>query len=125
MYKSDQLKLQGWWDIPIEYHPLIRSAEACYQSSGRAIELADKYGSRLHVLHLSTAREMSLFNNAPLEGKKITGEVCVHRPALQHRQCLYPLRRWGGAFHLALADAGSAGDHSTIIVGGWILVDHD
>ncbi|MDD4009856.1 MAG: amidohydrolase family protein, partial [Fermentimonas sp.] len=65
-------------NIPIEYHPLIRSAEACYQSSAQAIELADKYGSRLHVLHLSTAREMSLFSNSPLEGKKITGEVCVH-----------------------------------------------
>lgn len=65
-------------NVPIDCHPLIRSAEACYQSSAQAIELADKYGSRLHVLHLSTAREMSLFSNAPLEDKKITGEVCVH-----------------------------------------------
>ncbi|MDD4778387.1 MAG: dihydroorotase [Fermentimonas sp.] len=65
-------------DIPIEYHPVIRSAEACYQSSAQAIELADKYGSRLHVLHLSTAREMSLLSNSSLEDKKITGEVCVH-----------------------------------------------
>lgn len=65
-------------NIPIKYHPIIRSAEACYQSSAQAIELADKYGSRLHVLHLSTAREMSLLSNSPLEDKKITGEVCVH-----------------------------------------------
>jgi dihydroorotase len=65
-------------NVPIKYHPIIRSAEACYQSSAQAIELADKYGSRLHVLHLSTAREMSLLSNSPLEDKKITGEVCVH-----------------------------------------------
>ncbi|MDR2815689.1 MAG: dihydroorotase [Proteiniphilum sp.] len=64
--------------IPVKYHPLIRSAEACYQSSARAVELADRYGSRLHVLHLSTAREMSLFDVKPLEEKKITAEVCVH-----------------------------------------------
>ncbi len=71
-------KLQFGDDIPIKYHPLIRSDEACYQSSAQAIELADKYGSRLHVLHLSTAREMSLFSDSRLEDKKITGEVCVH-----------------------------------------------
>ena len=65
-------------DIPIQYHPLIRSEEACYRSAAQAAELADKYGSRLHVLHLSTAREMSLFSNSPVKGKKITAEVCVH-----------------------------------------------
>lgn len=65
-------------NIPIEYHPLIRSAEACYQSSAQAVDLADKYGSRLHVLHLSTAREMSLFDTSPLNEKKITAEVCAH-----------------------------------------------
>lgn len=65
-------------DIPISYHPLIRSAEACYRSSAEAVELADKYGSRLHVLHLSTAREMSLFSSSPIEEKKITAEACVH-----------------------------------------------
>ncbi len=65
-------------DIPVKFHPLIRSAEACYQSSAEAIELADKYGSRLHVLHLSTAKEMRLFDAKPLLEKKITGEVCVH-----------------------------------------------
>lgn len=65
-------------DIPVRYHSFIRNAEACYRSSAQAVELADKYGSRLHVLHLSTAREMSLFSDAPLEEKKITAEVCVH-----------------------------------------------
>ncbi|TFD93746.1 dihydroorotase [Dysgonomonas capnocytophagoides] len=65
-------------DAPVKYHPLIRSAEACYQSSAKAIELADKHGARLHILHLSTAREISLFDIKPLINKKITGEVCVH-----------------------------------------------
>ena len=66
-------------DIPIEYHPLIRSAEACYKSSAFAVELATKYNSRLHVFHLSTAREMSLFrSDIPLKEKRITAEVCVH-----------------------------------------------
>ena len=65
-------------DLPIKYHPLIRSEEACYQSSAQAIELADKYGSRLHVLHLSTARELTLLSDSSIEDKKITGEVCVH-----------------------------------------------
>jgi len=66
-------------DIPIEYHPLIRSAEACYKSSAYAVELATKYNSRLHVFHLSTAKEMSLFSSdIPLKEKRITAEVCVH-----------------------------------------------
>ncbi len=59
-------------------HPLIRSAEACYRSSAHAVELADRYGAQLHVLHLSTARELSLFDARPLAEKKITSEVCVH-----------------------------------------------
>ncbi|RLD80789.1 MAG: dihydroorotase [Bacteroidetes bacterium] len=66
-------------DIPIDYHPLIRSEEACYRSSSLAVSLAEKYGTRLHVLHLTTARELSLFNNTiPLEKKQITAEVCIH-----------------------------------------------
>lgn len=65
-------------NIPIEYHPLIRSEEACYRSSSEAAELADKYGTQLHILHLSTAKEISLFSSTPLQDKKITGEVCVH-----------------------------------------------
>ncbi|MBQ4279433.1 MAG: dihydroorotase [Rikenellaceae bacterium] len=59
-------------------HPLIRSAEACYRSSAKAVGLADRYGSHLHVLHLSTARELALFDSKPLADKKITNEVCVH-----------------------------------------------
>ena len=66
-------------DIPMKYHHLIRSAEACYLSSSKAIELAKKTGARLHVFHLSTAKEMDLFTNKiPLEEKQITAEVCVH-----------------------------------------------
>ncbi len=65
-------------DAKIEDHPIIRSAEACYRSSGTAVEIAAKYGTRLHVLHLSTARELSLFESRPLAEKKITNEVCVH-----------------------------------------------
>jgi dihydroorotase len=66
-------------DIPIELHPIIRSEEACYLSSSKAIELAKKTGARLHVFHLSTAKETTLFrNDIPLEEKKITAEVCIH-----------------------------------------------
>jgi dihydroorotase len=66
-------------DIPIKYHPIIRSEEACYLSSSKAIELAKKTGARLHVFHLSTGKETSLFSNKiPLKDKKITAEVCVH-----------------------------------------------
>lgn len=66
-------------DIPIELHPIIRSAEACYLSSSKAIALAKKTGARLHVFHLSTGIETDLFTNAvPLEEKKITAEVCIH-----------------------------------------------
>lgn len=65
-------------NIPIEAHPLIRSNEACVRSTDLAISLAEKYGSKLHVLHLSTKEEMSLFDSKPLEEKRITGEVCVH-----------------------------------------------
>lgn len=66
-------------DIPMKYHHLIRSAEACYISSSKAIALAKKTGARLHVFHLSTAKEMELFTNKiPLEQKQITAEVCIH-----------------------------------------------
>lgn len=66
-------------DLPIQFHPLIRNDEACYRSSSFAVELARKYNSRLHVLHLSSAREMELFSNSiPLKEKRITAEVCVH-----------------------------------------------
>jgi dihydroorotase len=66
-------------DIPMHLHPIIRSEEACYLSSSKAIELAKKTGARLHVFHLSTGKETNLFSNKfPLKDKKITSEVCIH-----------------------------------------------
>ena len=65
-------------DLPIIFHPLIRSTEACYASSAQAVELASKYNTRLHILHLSTAKELSLLEDKPLSEKRITVEVCVH-----------------------------------------------
>lgn len=65
--------------IPIQEHPIIRSEEACYKSSAFAVSMARKYGSRLHVLHISTEKETHLFDNTiPLEQKKITAEACIH-----------------------------------------------
>lgn len=99
-------------DIPIEQHPIIRNVEGCYKSSSLAIELAKTYHTRLHILHISTAKELDLFDNSlPLEEKRITSEVCVHHlyfdssryadlgtqikcnPAIkaaQHREALFP-----------------------------------
>jgi len=66
-------------DIPMAMHPIIRSEDACYISSSKAIELAKKTGARLHVFHLSTGKETKLFSNKiPLKDKKITAEVCIH-----------------------------------------------
>lgn len=66
-------------DIPVELHPKIRSEEACYLSSSKAIALAKKTGARLHIFHVSTAKELDLFTNKiPLEKKQITAEVCIH-----------------------------------------------
>ncbi len=66
-------------DVPVEAHPLIRSREACYASSSKAIARAKKFGTRLHVFHVSTAEELELFDNSiPLKDKKITAEACVH-----------------------------------------------
>ncbi len=66
-------------DIPIELHPVIRSAEGCLKSSTLAVELAKRHGTRLHILHISTKDELALFqNNLPLAQKRITAEVCVH-----------------------------------------------
>lgn len=64
--------------VPFSAHPLIRDAEACYKSSSLAVELAKKHGTRLHVLHISTAHELELFEDKPLADKHITAEVCVH-----------------------------------------------
>jgi len=65
-------------EIPVTEHPRIRSAEACYASSELAVALAKKHEAQLHVLHISTARELDLFKPGPLEGKNITAEACVH-----------------------------------------------
>ena len=66
-------------DVPMAQHPIIRSEEACYLSSSLAARLAKKHGTRLHILHISTAKELELFDNSiPLEQKKITAEACVH-----------------------------------------------
>jgi dihydroorotase len=66
-------------NVPMECHPLIRSAEACYKSSSLAVELAKKYNTRLHILHISTAKELELFDNTkPLKEKRITAEACIH-----------------------------------------------
>ena len=66
-------------EIPFDYHPLIRSVEACYLSSSLAVDLAKKFSTRLHILHISTEKELSLFNSSlPLEQKKITAECCIH-----------------------------------------------
>lgn len=75
----EEYKARFGEDVPVKYHPLIRSAEACYKSSSMATELAKKHGARLHILHISTARETELFrNDIPLAEKKITAEACIH-----------------------------------------------
>jgi len=76
---TEKYKKEFGEDLPIKYHPLIRNEEACYKSSSFAVELAKKYNSRLHILHLSTAKELELFDNVtPSKEKRITAEVCVH-----------------------------------------------
>lgn len=74
-----QRAVERWGDaIPMDQHPVIRSAEACYKSSSNAVALAKAHGTRLHVLHISTAQEIDLFDAGPLEKKHITAEACVH-----------------------------------------------
>jgi dihydroorotase len=76
---TEQYKAEHGEDIPVRFHPLIRSAEACYKSSSFAVGLARKHGTKLHILHISTKRETELFDSLiPLEKKKITAEACVH-----------------------------------------------
>ena len=65
-------------EVPMRFHPLIRSEEACWKSSSMAVDLARKHGTRLHVLHLTTARELALFDVGPIGSKRITAEACVH-----------------------------------------------
>ena len=75
----EKFKLQFGDDIPVECHPQIRSVEACYKSTERIVKLAKKTGARLHVFHLSTAKELEFFTNKiPLQDKMITAEVCIH-----------------------------------------------
>ena len=76
---TEEFRARYGENVPIECHPLIRSAEACYLSSSFAIDLAKKHGTKFHILHISTDRETALFDNTiPLEKKKITAEACVH-----------------------------------------------
>lgn len=77
---ENEARAKARWgdDVPVTEHPNIRSVEACYRSSALAVDLARRHGSRLHVLHLTTAKEMELFTPGPLAGKRITAEVCVH-----------------------------------------------
>jgi len=65
-------------EIPFRFHPIIRSEEACYQSTAQAVELATRHNARMHVLHLTTARELGLFEIRSLPGKRITAEACPH-----------------------------------------------
>ena len=90
--------------VPISRHPKIRSAEACYKSSSKAVELARKYNTRLHVLHLTTAEEMSLFDKGPVRDKKITAEVCVHHLWFEEKDYLaYGTRiKWNPAVKTAM-----------------------
>ena len=74
--------------LPAAAHPLIRNAEACFRSSSMAVDLARRHGTRLHVLHLTTARELALFEDKPLAQKRITAEVCLHHLLFDDRD--YP-----------------------------------
>ncbi|GAM74306.1 dihydroorotase [Vibrio ishigakensis] len=65
-------------ELEIEDHPTVRDVEACFASSSYAVELAKKYHSQLHVLHITTEKELSLFEAGPIENKHITAEACVH-----------------------------------------------
>jgi len=96
-------------DIPMEMHPKIRSEEACYLSSSKAIALAKKTGARLHVFHLSTAKETALFSkDIPLKDKKITAEVCVHHLWFNDKDYAQKgsLIKWNPAVKTAADQAG-------------------
>ena len=76
---AEKFKAEFGDNLEPKHHPLIRSAEACYKSSSFAVGLAQKFGTRLHILHISTAKELELFrNDIPLKDKKITAEACIH-----------------------------------------------
>ncbi len=75
----DRITEEYGFDLPTYYHPIIRDENACYASSKFAVETAKKFNTRLHILHISTAKELSLFTNAiPLKKKRITAEACIH-----------------------------------------------
>lgn len=79
IWAAEKAARERWGeDVPMSEHPRIRSAEACWASSSLAVELARRHGTRLHILHLTTARELALFAPGPVADKKITAEVCVH-----------------------------------------------
>ena len=75
---SEKAKAQFGDNVPMSHHPIIRSTAACYLSSSKAVELAKKHGTNLHILHISTAKELELFTTDPLNTKHITAEACVH-----------------------------------------------
>lgn len=76
---SEEARKKYGEEVPIEMHPIIRNADACYNSSSFAVSLAKKHDTRLHILHISTEKELSLFSNdIPLKEKKITAEACIH-----------------------------------------------
>jgi len=104
-----RFKAQYGEAITIDMHPLIRSAEACYASSSLAVELAKRHGTRLHILHISTAKEVSLFeNNLALKDKKITAEACIHHLWFNDRD--YARKgnfiKWNPAVKTAVDQAG-------------------
>lgn len=104
-----RFKAQYGEAISIDMHPLIRSAEACYASSSLAVELAKRHGTRLHILHISTAKEVSLFeNNLALKDKKITAEACIHHLWFNDRD--YARKgnfiKWNPAVKTAVDQAG-------------------
>jgi dihydroorotase len=74
---TDKYKKEYGDDVPLALHPLLRSEEACYRSSELAVKLAHETNARLHIMHISTAKELSLFSNVPLAQKRITAEACV------------------------------------------------
>ena len=91
-------------NIPIDQHPIIRSREACYKSSSKALDLAKEYNSKLHVLHISTKEELDLFDNKQnLKEKKITSEACLHHLWFDERdyKSLGNLIKWNPAIKKA------------------------
>ncbi len=86
-------------EVPVHCHPNIRSEEACYKSSSLAVELAKKHNTRLHVLHLSTEKELALFEKGAIEDKKITAEVCIHHLWFSDKdyEAKGPLVKWNPA----------------------------